>query len=144
SLAARQSSSPRSRSSDRLPGGSRSGVRDIATALLDLLQSGRRGALATVVATSGSAPQRPGARLLLGADGACMGTVGGGAVEQEVLGALKAVLERGEPRKLVLDLGPDLGMCCGGRMEIFLEAVQAAPQLLLFGAGHVAKPTAAL
>jgi len=119
-------------------------VREFAEALLDVLQSGRRGALATVVATSGSAPQRPGARLLLSSDGALVGTVGGGAVELQVTSALRDVLLTGQSRKLTLELGPDLGMCCGGRMEIFVEAVESPPRLLLFGAGHVAKPTAAL
>lgn len=120
------------------------GVREFAEALLDVLSSGRRGALATVVATSGSAPQRPGARMLLGPDGALVGTVGGGAVEQRVTSALHGVLRSGQSQKLTLELGPELGMCCGGRMEVFLEAIEAAPRLLLFGAGHVGKPTAAL
>jgi xanthine dehydrogenase accessory factor len=35
-------------------------------------------------------------------------------------------------------------MCCGGRMEIFIEPVEAVQRLILFGAGHVGKPTAAL
>jgi len=48
------------------------------------------------------------------------------------------------PQLLARDLGYDLGMCCGGRMEIFIEPVEAAPRLWLFGAGHVARPTAAL
>jgi len=119
-------------------------VREIAEALLDVLGSGRRGALATVVAVSGSAPQRPGARLLLRPDGTLVGTVGGGAVEQRITLALREALTTGKSQKLTLDLGPDLGMCCGGRMEIFVEAVEAAPRLLVFGAGHVARPTAAL
>jgi xanthine dehydrogenase accessory factor len=45
---------------------------------------------------------------------------------------------------LVRDLGRDLAMCCGGRMEIFLEAIPQVPRLWLCGAGHVARPTAAL
>ena len=35
-------------------------------------------------------------------------------------------------------------MCCGGSMEIFLEPIRATPRLTIFGAGHVAQPTAAL
>ena len=35
-------------------------------------------------------------------------------------------------------------MCCGGEMAIFLEAIEPAPPLLLFGAGYIAKPLAAL
>ncbi len=53
-------------------------VRDVVQALLELLTSRQRGALATVVRASGSTPQRPGARLLLRDDGSTLGTVGGG------------------------------------------------------------------
>jgi len=118
-------------------------VREIAKALLDVLDSGRRGALATVVRVSGSTPQQPGARLLLLPDGSRLGTVGGGAIEQLVERALETALATGKSELLVRDLGQDLGMCCGGRMEIFVEPVEASPRLFLFGAGHVARATAA-
>ena len=119
-------------------------VRDVVQALLELLTSRQRGALATVVRTSGSTPQRPGARLLLREDGATLGTVGGGAIESAVLQALQRVIAQGGSELLTRDLAHDLGMCCGGRMEIFVEAILPAPRLWLLGAGHVAKPTATL
>jgi xanthine dehydrogenase accessory factor len=119
-------------------------MREVTEALLDVLRSGRRGALATVVRVSGSTPQSPGARLLLAADGTRVGTVGGGAVEEAVLERLEACRSSGRPELTVFDLGRDLGMCCGGRMEIFVEPVEAAQRLVIFGAGHVGKPTAAM
>jgi xanthine/CO dehydrogenase XdhC/CoxF family maturation factor/cation diffusion facilitator CzcD-associated flavoprotein CzcO len=112
--------------------------------MLQVLASGQRGALATVVRTSGSTPQTPGARLLRMPDGTLVGTVGGGAIEQAVVAALEEAIRTGQPQVLVRELGHDLGMCCGGRMEVFVEPIEATPRLLLFGAGHVAKPTAAL
>jgi xanthine dehydrogenase accessory factor len=120
------------------------GVRDVVQALLELMTSRQRGALATVVRTSGSTPQRAGARLLLRGDGSALGTVGGGAIEHAVLEALQRTRASGESELLIRDLAHDLGMCCGGRMEIFVEAILPAPRLWLLGAGHVAKPTAAL
>ncbi|MBK7579641.1 MAG: XdhC family protein [Myxococcales bacterium] len=119
-------------------------MRDVTEALLQVLKSGTRGALATVVRVSGSVPQEPGARLLLHPDGVMTGTVGGGAVERTVLAALEQCRADGRPELLVYDLARDLGMCCGGRMEIFVEPVEAAQRLFVFGAGHVAKPTAQL
>lgn len=119
-------------------------MRDVTEALLEVLRSGRRGALATVVRVSGSTPQQPGARLLVAPDGTRVGTVGGGAVEQAVLEALEACIEHGRRDLVVFDLGRDLGMCCGGRMEVFVEPVEAVQRLVIFGAGHVARPTAAL
>jgi xanthine dehydrogenase accessory factor len=121
-----------------------SGVRDVTQALLEVLDSGRRGALATVVRVSGSTPQQPGARLLLRPDGTRVGTVGGGALEHLVERALEAALTSGSSEFRVLELGHELGMCCGGRMEIFIEPIEASPRLFLFGAGHVAKATAAV
>ena len=119
-------------------------MRDVVQALLELLTSRQRGALATVVRASGSTPQRPGARLLLRADGSTLGTVGGGAIERAVLESLQQALSSLEPELLIRDLAHDLGMCCGGRMEIFVEPILPAPRLWLLGAGHVAKPTATL
>lgn len=119
-------------------------MRDVTEALLRVLASGRRGALATVVRVSGSVPQSPGARLLLTPEGEAVGTVGGGAVEQAVLSALRDCQGHGKPALSVFDLGRDLGMCCGGRMEIFIEPVEAVQRLVVFGAGHVGRATAAI
>lgn len=119
-------------------------MRDVTEALLALLRAGGEGALATVISTTGSTPQVAGARLLRHADGNTVGTVGGGAIELRVLEALADVEARGEPRVLSFDLARDLGMCCGGTMQLFLEPVLATPRLAIFGAGHVAQPTAAL
>jgi FAD-dependent urate hydroxylase len=119
-------------------------VRDVADAVLEVLASGRRGALATLVRVTGSAPQQAGARLLLRPDGSLVGTVGGGAIEVCVVAALREAVRTGESRLVTKDLGRELGMCCGGTMEVFVEPIEAAPRLYLFGAGHVAKPTAAL
>jgi xanthine dehydrogenase accessory factor len=120
------------------------GVRDVVSALLDLLNNRQRGALATVVRASGSTPQQVGAKLLLRADGSSLGTVGGGAIERVVVEALERALSSGEPELLLRDLAHDLGMCCGGRMEVFVEPILPTPRLWLLGAGHVAQPTAAL
>lgn len=116
----------------------------VTEALLDLLRSGDRGALATVIRSSGSTPQRPGARLLLRADGTTVGTVGGGAIEAHVIEALRGCLRDARPRTIARDLGRDLGMCCGGRMEVLVEPIEGSPRLVIFGAGHVGHATAAV
>jgi xanthine dehydrogenase accessory factor len=116
----------------------------ICQAILEVFAGSGRGAVATVVRTAGSTPQRAGARLLLRPDGTTMGTVGGGAIEEAVLEALREVQRSNQPRLLVRELGYDLGMCCGGRMELFVEPIEAAPRLWIFGAGHIALPTASL
>jgi xanthine dehydrogenase accessory factor len=110
----------------------------IYRAILDLLDAGRHGVLCTVLDSAGSAPQRPGSKLLLRDDGSFLGTVGGGAIEEATLGRARAVLTSGRPERFAAHLTRELAMCCGGRMEIFLEPIGARPWLILFGGGHVA------
>lgn len=119
-------------------------MRALADRLVALLASGRRGALATVIATRGSTPARVGAKLLLDEDGGVTGTVGGGRFEHVILDECREVMAAGVARTVERHLAHDLGMCCGGAMSVFIEPVEAPPELVLFGAGHVAKATAEL
>lgn len=95
--------------------------------------------LATVVEVTGSAPQVPGAKLLVRAGGAAVGTIGGGAVEKEVLRRAAALFADDAPATALwrVNLTRDLGMCCGGEMTVFFERVRARERLVVFGAGHV-------
>ena len=117
---------------------------DIARAIVEVLEgaSASPAALATVVGRSGSAPQILGAKLLLHGDGRQVGTVGGGAIELEVLDACRETLRDGSPRNVHANLVRDLGMCCGGTMEVFVEYLQAQARLFIVGAGHVAQALA--
>jgi xanthine dehydrogenase accessory factor len=117
---------------------------ELLRALLSVVESDQRAALATVVRTSGSTPQVVGARMLLRADGTTLGTIGGGAIEHAVMEALHGCLEGGPAQLVARELGHDLGMCCGGRMEVFVEAVEAPARLWLYGAGHVSRALAPL
>jgi xanthine dehydrogenase accessory factor len=104
----------------------------------------RRFALLTVVETRGSTPRKSGAHILLAEDGASVGTLGGGAIEHEALEQARAVLARGGTALFQRQLSQDLGMCCGGEMSIFIEAVEPKPRLFVFGAGYIGKPLVAM
>ncbi len=89
---------------------------------------GKRLAVATIITTSGSTPQRTGAKLLVFEDGRMMGTVGGGCVEADVWAEARAALSENRPRLCHFTLrdAPDVppdeeGMICGGEMEIFID-----------------------
>lgn len=116
----------------------------VAEAIVEILRGRRPGpaALATVIGRSGSAPQGSGARLLWTAAGELVGTVGGGAIEAQVLEACKSCLRDGVSRTVKAHLVRDLAMCCGGSMEVFVELLQAQSRLILIGAGHVAQAIA--
>lgn len=117
----------------------------VAEAVVEVLH-GRRAAaaVATVVKRSGSAPQVLGAKLLYAGPDDVVGTVGGGAIEAEVLRACENVLKSGRPQTVARDLMRDLGMCCGGQMEVFVERIQARHRLHLIGAGHVGQAVASV
>ncbi len=108
--------------------------------------------LVEVAAVQGSAPRACGAWMAVSAQGV-MGTIGGGHLEWEATRLAQQWLAQGlhgVPRSHRLALGPSLGQCCGGVVELRLSAVDAAqldatrerlqPQRMpvaLFGAGHV-------
>ncbi len=116
----------------------------VARAVVEVLagKAGGPAALATVIGRAGSAPQVVGARLLLRGDGTRVGTVGGGAIEEQVLEACRACLRDGSPRVVKAHLVRDLGMCCGGAMEVFVEYLAPEARVVLIGAGHVAQAVA--
>lgn len=116
---------------------------DDTEVFVELLRRRARGepvALCTVVRTAGSTPRKSAARMLVAAADQ-VGTIGGGRVEKEVLDAARALLRGGaaEPQLYRYHLTRQLGMCCGGEMEVFVEPMCPAPTLIVCGGGHVAK-----
>jgi xanthine dehydrogenase accessory factor len=71
------------------------------------------------------------------ADGAFFGTIGGGHLEQLVIADAQACLAAGESKVFRYPLGATAGQCCGGVVETFVEALHTGPHLYLFGVGHV-------
>src|SRR5512141_1240978 len=121
-------------------------MREVLEAVLRAEASGEPAALVTVVATEGSTPQKAGARMLVYGDGRSVGTIGGGCLEAEMGRIAREAIALRRPRLVPYDLTPDQaaddGLVCGGRMQVFIEPIEATPVLCLFGAGHVALPLA--
>lgn len=92
------------------------------------LDDGHRVALATVVKTWGSSPRSAGSLLVVRDDGLFEGSVSGGCVEGEVVGAALEVLHGGPLRVLEFDVSHEraweVGLACGGRVQIFVEALR--------------------
>jgi len=88
------------------------------------LEAGQPVVLATVAATRGSTPRRPGARMLIRPDGSFCGTVGGGCGEAEVIAEALAAFQDRRPRLVQVDLTNPLDgddKICGGVMDVFVE-----------------------
>lgn len=131
----------------------------ILTRLRSLLEQGQAAVLVTVERVEGSAPREAGARMIVRTTGDFHGTIGGGALEWEVLHLARDIMAPGAEPVLLRDfaLGPELSQCCGGRVRIRFEkfspwdldrvvalaqgeiAASDATRLGLFGAGHVGR-----
>lgn len=71
--------------------------------------------------------------------GATEGTVGGGKVEHALRRAALEVITTTQPRTLTIALTKELGMCCGGTMTFFIEALRIKPPCIILGGGHCAQ-----
>ena len=85
-------------------------------------------ALVTILATEGSAPRGPGARMVVTERG-LSGTIGGGALEHQAMEQARALLTHpaGSWRVQDYPLGPLLGQCCGGRVRLLVERLGEVP-----------------
>ena len=114
---------------------------EVFAALNDALQRGEEVALVTIVSSTGSTPQRVGAKMLVYADGRTVGTIGGGCYENESFWKAREAIKNRKPVTMKFDLNDDFaqetGLVCGGQMEVFIEPVEPSPELYVFGAGHV-------
>lgn len=85
-------------------------------------------ALATVIATWGSAPRAAGSHMAVNERGEFVGSVSGGCVEGAVIHVAKEVMATGEPRRIEYgvanELAWEVGLACGGRIAIYVEPVQ--------------------
>jgi len=117
---------------------------DIYQEIVKLKDKGEEAALVTVISASGSTPREEGAKMLVRADGSIQGTIGGGSVELQVIKEAIEVIKKGKPLHLCYRLkeGEELGMVCGGDIEIFIEPILSAPTIFIFGGGHIALPLA--
>jgi xanthine dehydrogenase accessory factor len=114
---------------------------EVFAALNAALQRGEEVALVTIVAATGSTPQRVGAKMLVHADGRTVGTIGGGCYENDAFWKAREAIKARRPLNVKYELSDDFaeesGLICGGQMEVFIEPVEPAPDVYIFGAGHV-------
>jgi hypothetical protein len=86
-------------------------------------------AMATVVKTWGSSPRQPGSQLLVAPSGRMAGSVSGGCIEVAVAEASAEVLRSGEAQLMSFGVTDEraweLGLACGGRLQVFIERIAA-------------------
>ena len=111
-----------------------------------------------VASAKGSTPRDEGTFMLV-APTEIHGTVGGGQLEYDAIeNARKLLADAGGEARLDIALGPEIGQCCGGRVELtftladeearraldarLAEDERQKPQVWIFGAGHVGRALA--
>lgn len=111
--------------------------------------------LVEVAQAQGSVPREAGTWMAVFADG-LVGTIGGGHLEYDAIARARALFadkqqDRDDATTLRVALGPSLGQCCGGVVELRFERVSAGDAqalalrlgqavltpVALFGGGHV-------
>ncbi len=106
---------------------------DVLTSAIEWLEAGQRVALITVARTFGSSPRPPGALMAVNADGAWVGSVSGGCIESQLVNRLRADWPA-QPRIAEFGVTRDdalrVGLPCGGRVDVLIEALESSAQLL--------------
>jgi xanthine/CO dehydrogenase XdhC/CoxF family maturation factor len=103
-----------------------------------LIQKKEGVAIATVVKTKGSTYRRPGARMLMAADGEMIGSISGGCLEGDVFEHAKKVMKSGEPVLLKYDTSSEddvvwgLGLGCNGVVHVLVESLPQKPEYFSF------------
>lgn len=105
-------------------------MRDVLSDLLAVWRAGGTAGVGTVVRTFASAPRLAGAAMVVAPDGSVSGSVSGGCVEgalyelaAEVAGTGAPVLQR---YGISDDEAFEVGLTCGGVLDIFVEPVSRA------------------
>jgi len=103
---------------------------DILTIVAAWLRAGESVALATVINTWGSSPRPTGSQMAVTVSGRMAGSVSGGCIESAVAEAALASLQTGAAQTLSFGVTNqrawEVGLPCGGQMQVFVEPVRAA------------------
>ncbi|WP_372572056.1 xanthine dehydrogenase accessory protein XdhC [Ruegeria jejuensis] len=108
----------------------------------------------------GSSPRNEGTEMFVAAQG-LWGTIGGGQLEHLAIEQARDMLHAGILNKdMDVPLGPEIGQCCGGRVELSLSRMRpsdkraaksraqssdaALPHIYVMGGGHVGRALADL
>jgi xanthine dehydrogenase accessory factor len=114
---------------------------EVFAAVTAALERGEAAALVTIVATTGSTPQRVGAKMLVFGDGRIVGTIGGGCYENDAFWKAREAIDHRRPELVHYELSDDFaqetGLICGGQMDVYIEPIEPSPELYVIGAGHV-------
>jgi xanthine/CO dehydrogenase XdhC/CoxF family maturation factor len=111
-------------------------IDEVLEAAAALRDAGKPAALATVVSVRGSSYRRPGARLLVPADGSPIGLISGGCLEEEAARLAREAIELDAPVLVTIDHSAEgdelwgMGLGCRGVIDLLAEPPSMAAETL--------------
>ena len=100
----------------------------VLTQLTRWVEDGQMAWLCTVVKTWGSSPRPVGSQLVVDEDNNFVGSVSGGCIEGAVIDEALGVIKEGKPRLVKYgvtnEMAWEVGLSCGGKVEIFVEKLE--------------------
>ncbi|MBW2328654.1 MAG: XdhC family protein, partial [Deltaproteobacteria bacterium] len=117
---------------------------DMYRGIVNLLDKGRTGVLATLVTRAGSGARSVGTKMVITDQGETIGSLGGGVLDATIIHKAKEILQTGEP--VLLSVEPERvgGEVCGSVVQVFLESLTHGPAVVVIGAGHVGRAVAGI
>ncbi|GHA42581.1 XdhC/CoxI family protein [Amylibacter ulvae] len=102
-------------------------IEHMPSVAMEFISNGKGAALATVIATWGSAPRPAGSQLAISEDGTFFGSVSGGCVEGAVILEAQSAIADGQCRVLEYGVADEeafaVGLACGGNIKILVEPI---------------------
>ncbi len=117
---------------------------EVLLKMYEWLEEGYKSLLVILFKNKGSVPGKQGNAMAVREDGVTFGTVGGGAIEHQVIKDSMKNLSMNSDFEFdyVLNEGEKVSMSCGGRASGFGKIFFPKPRLVIFGAGHCAQKLA--
>ena len=110
-------------------------MREVLHELNEWTREGEEIAIATVIETWGSSPRPLGSKMLVTGSGKMAGSVSNGCIEGAVFEEAQKVLKTRKPKVAAFgvadDVAFDVGLACGGHIEVFIEPFGAVHEHLL-------------
>src|SRR5258708_28208162 len=108
---------------------------EVFAAVAEALERGQDAALVTIVSTTGSTPQRVGAKMLVFADGRTVGTIGGGCYENDPFGKAREAIPSRRPHVVHYELEDDFAhatwLVFGGQKGRYTDPLEPTSTLYI-------------
>ena len=117
---------------------------EILEAIYQENKMGRDAALCFLIENKGSTPGEDNSLMAVFEDGSILGTIGGGAIEKDVIRRTLLNMKEGQSFEFDYNLSKsgELKMSCGGDSRGFVKYFNSSNRLIIFGAGHVSQKLA--